>query len=101
MLKKAPPTANADEVEKARAFAQAAVTEMRLQQGWDHLGEMGIERDMKAVPRMMKWVCDDVMIEEKMKMEELGVDKKNLRKAVGEMARDWFLKRLGEGADRE
>ena len=100
-LKKAPPTANADEGEKARAFAQAAVTEMRLQQGWDHLGEMGIERDMKAVPRMMKWVCDDVMIEEKMKMEELGVDKKNLRKAVGEMARDWFLKRLGEGADRE
>ncbi|PVH76863.1 hypothetical protein DL98DRAFT_517702 [Cadophora sp. DSE1049] len=94
-LKKSPP--NADVIEKARAFGEAAVTGMRLQQGWDYLGEMGIERDIKAVSQMMKWVCDDVMIEEKMKMEELGVDKKSLRKAVGEMARDWFLKRLSEG----
>ena len=93
-LKKVPPGANADEVEKAKAFAQAAVTEMRLQQGWDYLGEMGIGRDTKAVPRMMKWVCDDVMIEEKIKMEELSVDKKSLRKAVGEMARDWFLRQI-------
>ncbi|KAH7393658.1 hypothetical protein BKA64DRAFT_676666 [Cadophora sp. MPI-SDFR-AT-0126] len=93
-LKKSPP--NADMIGKARDFGEAAVTEMRLQQGWDYLGEMGIERGTKGVPHMMKWVCDDVMIEEKMKMEELGVDKKSLRKAVGEIARNWFLKKVSE-----
>ncbi|KAH9221730.1 hypothetical protein DL95DRAFT_381517 [Leptodontidium sp. 2 PMI_412] len=93
-LKKVPP--NTNEREKAKSFAEAAVTDMRLQQGWDYLGEMRIERNAKAVPRMMKWVCDDVMLEEKCVIEELGVDKQALRKAVGNIARAWFLKKMME-----
>ncbi|KAH6699049.1 hypothetical protein BKA61DRAFT_621909 [Leptodontidium sp. MPI-SDFR-AT-0119] len=91
-LKKVPP--NANEREKAKTFAEAAVTDMRLQQGWDYLGEMRIERNAKAVPRMMKWVCDDVMLEEKDVIEELGVDRQALRKAIGSISRDWFLQKL-------
>ncbi|KAG4442707.1 hypothetical protein IFR05_001814 [Cadophora sp. M221] len=98
-LKEASP--NTDEREKAKSFAEAAVTDMRLQQGWDYLGEMGIERNAKAVPKMMKWVCDDVMLEGKCVIEELGVDKGALNKAAGNMVRDWFLKQLMEEKTKE
>lgn len=91
-MKKGP--ANADEKEKAKTFAVAAVTEMRLQQGWDHLDEMRIEPDKKAVSKIMKWVCDDAMLEEKSVSEELKVDQKVVREAVGNMAGYWFLQKL-------
>ncbi|KAL2068456.1 hypothetical protein VTL71DRAFT_16554 [Oculimacula yallundae] len=94
-LNKPPP--NMDARDKARVFAEAAVTEMRLQQGWDYLGEMGIEKDTKAIPKIMEWVCNDVLVEEKSTIEEMGIDKAALKVSVGKIARDWFLTTLKEG----
>lgn len=88
-------TGNMEQKEKARAFAEAAVGEMRLQQAWDWMGEMGITKDESGTTRFNGWLAKDVGVEEKMKIEELGVDKQVLKRAIADIGKKWYFAKLG------
>ncbi len=93
-LKKAEMKGNGKE--SAKTFAEAAVTEMRLEQAWDYLSEMGIKRDKAGTQEFNKWLFRDVDVEEKKVIEEIGIDKVALKKAIGIIGRNWYFKRLGD-----
>ncbi|KAF8858357.1 hypothetical protein BDZ45DRAFT_726004 [Acephala macrosclerotiorum] len=84
----------ADARKKAKAFAEASVGEMRLEQAWDYLGEMGKERNKSAAPEFIKWLCDDVEVEEKAKIDEMGVNRKLLKAIIGVIGSEWYFKRI-------
>ncbi|CZR52356.1 uncharacterized protein PAC_02233 [Phialocephala subalpina] len=81
---------------KAKAFAEASVGEMRLEQGWDYLGEMGKERNKSATQDFVAWLCNDVEVEEKAKIDEMGVNRKLLKTIIGVIGREWYFKRIAE-----
>jgi hypothetical protein len=87
---------NKDGVERARTFAEAAVTEMRLQQAWDYLGEMEIKRDKSGTQSFNKWLINDVEVEEKKAIVDMGVDKAALKKAVNAIGKGWYFEKLGK-----
>ncbi|KAH8750649.1 hypothetical protein BGZ57DRAFT_834357 [Hyaloscypha finlandica] len=80
--------------ERARTFGQAAVTEMRLLQAWDYLGEMRIRRDKKGMQAFNTWLVRDVEVEEKKGILEMEVDRVALKKAVVAIGMIWYLGRL-------
>jgi RNA ligase len=82
--------------ERAKTFAEAAVGDMRLQQAWDFLGEMGVKRDKSATQAFNQWLVKDVEVEEKKIILEMEVDKMALKKAIGVIGRIWYFKKLGE-----
>lgn len=77
-----------------REFADAAVTEHRLEQGWAYLDEMDIKREMKFVKSFLEWVVGDVEVEEKGEIETLGIDKAMLKKSVEVIGRKWYIARV-------
>jgi hypothetical protein len=85
---------SAEDKEKARIFAEAAVGEMRLQQAWDYLGEMEIKKDKSATSKFCGWLSNDVEVEEKGEIEKLGVDRGLLKKAIQTVGRTWYFKKL-------
>ena len=86
---------NADAREKARLFAESVCTEPRLEQGWQYLAEMGIERSMMGLGAYLSWVVKDIAVEEKSEIEELGVEKL-WKGEVSRIAKEWYLRRLKE-----
>jgi hypothetical protein len=85
---------NKDGAERAKTFAEAAVTEMRLQQTWDYLGEMGIKRDKSGIQAFNQWLVKDVEVEEKKDIVDMSVDKVALKKAIMLIGRNWYFKKL-------
>jgi len=81
---------------RAKTFAEAAVGEMRLQQAWDYLGEMGIKRVKSATQAFNQWLVKDVEVEEKKGILDMEIDKVALKKAIGVIGRTWYFKKLGE-----
>jgi len=65
-----------------------------LEQAWDYLAEMGIKRENKAVGDFMRWINNDVKVEEKTEIAERGIDAKGLNSEIGRLARPWYLKRV-------
>jgi hypothetical protein len=82
------------ELENAKNFAEAAVTENRLEQGWGYLEEVGIERDMKGIGAFMEWVMHDVEVEERMEIEKMEINQALLEKKMANMCKDWYMKKL-------
>lgn len=74
-------------------------SEVRMQQGWDLLREMGLRRDMKALSKFLKWVQSDVMVEERGYIQDNGVDEGTLRVGIAKVARVWYIQRLGLGEE--
>jgi RNA ligase len=87
---------NKNGTERAKTFAEAAVTEMRLQQAWDYLGEMDYKKDKSGIQAFNKWLVHDVEVEEKKGILDLSIDKAALKKAIGFIGRNWYFKKLGE-----
>lgn len=90
-----------DELEKeatAKAFAERACHERRLEQDWDYLREVHLERDMKSMQMFLSWVAGDVEVEEKEDIAELKLGKR-WRTLVSKTAREWYLGQLKEHAD--
>jgi hypothetical protein len=85
-----------EQLELAITFAEAAVTESRLEQGWDYLRETGVEREKKGVGPFLRWLNGDIEVEEKREIEDLGVDKGLLNKQVVYIGRAWYFKRVEE-----
>jgi hypothetical protein len=84
---------------KAGALASRAVTEVRLEQAWDYLKEMGVRRDNKATGVFLKWIVEDVMTEEKSEIGEKGIEEKVLNGEITQLARPWFLNRVMRGEE--
>lgn len=87
---------NKDGAERTRTFAEAALTEMRLQQAWDYLGEMGINRDKSGTQSFIKWLINDVEIEENKAIVDLSIDRATLKKGVGVIGKTWYFEKLGK-----
>ncbi|KAL9127171.1 MAG: hypothetical protein Q9217_003904 [Psora testacea] len=83
--------------ERIENFAKAIVTEVRLEQGWEYLGQ----KDANGMGPFLKWIVGDCLTEEKRQMEELKIPKGKLSWAIGAIAKPWFWEklRLEGGAD--
>jgi hypothetical protein len=81
---------------KAGAFAERVVTDVRLEQAWDYLAEMDIKREVASVGEFLKWINNDVKIEEKTEIKERGIDVKILGMEIGKLAKPWYLARVLE-----
>ena len=77
---------------RQKAFAAAVCTESRLEQGWQYLLEMRLERSMKALPDFLRWMVGDIEVEEKREIEELKLG--GAWKEIGRMAKQWFESKL-------
>jgi hypothetical protein len=82
-----------DGAERAKMFAEAAATEMRLEQAWDYPRKMGINRDKSGTPAVNQWLYKDVTVKENKAIGEMGIDKGMLKKRLG------LLGRLGTSSD--
>jgi len=80
--------------EAAEKLARLWCSEMRLEQGWDYLREKGIERNIEGAGEFLKWVQQDVFVEEKGYMKKNMVRKGILRTEMIAVAKPWYLKRI-------
>jgi hypothetical protein len=83
-----------DVVRRATQFADAAVTEQRLNQAWDYLVEMDVKRNRAAVAKFVEWLKKDVELEEKNEIVEMGIEVIALRKAIGLVGKAWYVQKL-------
>jgi hypothetical protein len=81
--------------EAAAEVARIWTSEQRLEQGLEYMKEHGIQRTMKGFSAFLKWVQNDIVVEEKRYVDEHGIDKPMLRIEVAKMAKPWYLERLG------
>ena len=88
---KLPPSAvDVQNQKRTQNFATAIVTKTRLEQGWQSLGM----RSLKEMGEFLKWISNDCLVEEKGLMEELIIGEKELRSAIINIAKPWFLARV-------
>lgn len=73
------------------AFVGYAVTENRLQQGLEVLGEMGLPVEMKSMGPYLKWLGNDVKRECAAELEASGLEWKQVAKQVNARARAFFI----------
>lgn len=74
-------------------FAKAIVTEVRLEQGWECLGQ----KDESGLGVFLKWIINDCLVEEKREMEEMRIGKSKLNPAIVGIAKPWYLAKIEEG----
>ncbi|KAF2501163.1 hypothetical protein BU16DRAFT_569343 [Lophium mytilinum] len=79
------------ELKMARECAKAWCSDGRLEQAWDYLREIGKERNSKGLGPFLKWIVEDVCVEEKWDIEESGVNVGLLKKAVTDIAKPWYI----------
>jgi hypothetical protein len=94
-----PPRQSAETAEHNReAAAEVAriwTSEQRLEQGLEYMKEHGIQKTMKGFSAFLKWVQNDIVVEEKGYVDEHGIDKPMLRIEVAKIAKPWYLERVG------
>lgn len=77
-------------------FVENVVTENRLNQGIDKLGELGLEVSLKNLGTFIKWVQGDVLKEEMDVIEASCIEKKELMGKMAEAAKTFFFGKLKE-----
>ncbi|KAL8675279.1 MAG: hypothetical protein Q9168_000400 [Polycauliona sp. 1 TL-2023] len=93
-LVKVPETAvTAQDREREYAFAVAAVTERRLEQGLEYLAETGTARK-GGLGKFLGWVTNDILVEEKREMTEMKLVQGRLKPAIRSIAKAWYDNRL-------
>lgn len=83
-----------EKIEKVRALALTIMTQERCRQGLDYLTEMHLDHSRKNTAVYLKYVVVDCMQEERLAIEEAGVDPKLLGKQLSRVAKDWFFDRV-------
>jgi hypothetical protein len=94
------PITDSDAVAKKEAateVARAWCSEMRMEQGWDFLREKNIPQNMKGIGGFLKWVQQDILVEEKGYIGEHKIDEGLLRMEIIAIAKPWFLERYQRG----
>jgi len=74
----------------ARLAAETWCSAQRLEQGWDVLREKGVKRDGRGAGEYVDWVTQDVLVEEKARIKDEGVDGPMLVVEIGKIARAWY-----------
>lgn len=98
------PASASDHDGRVKSFAEAIVTENRMEQGCAYMKEMGVVRDMKGLGKFLKWVVEDCLREEKRDMEEADIKEQKLKPAIIDIARIWYkakVNSVGKGATGE
>ncbi|KAH7380220.1 hypothetical protein DE146DRAFT_681986 [Phaeosphaeria sp. MPI-PUGE-AT-0046c] len=80
--------------EVAARVAEIWVSEQRLEQGLEYMREHGIQPTKKGMGPFLKWVQNDIAVEEKGYIAEHGVDAPTLRIEVAKIAKPWYTARL-------
>jgi hypothetical protein len=80
--------------EAAAVVARIWTSEHRLEQGLEYMKEHGIQRNMKGLTPFLKWVQNDIVVEELGYINEHKIDKAMLRIEVAKIARLWYKERL-------
>lgn len=86
--------ANVEKVKSVQEFVEKTVTPQRLEQGLSVMKEKGLEVDIKNMGEFIRWVSGDVNKEEADTMEASGLTMKDIGKALGDVARRFYLGRL-------
>lgn len=81
-------------------FAEAVVTEVRLEQAWDFLRETSVEQGKKKREAFLNGLGQDVLVEESKEIEEMGLEEKVLNAETVGIGKRWYTKRL-ERKERE
>ncbi|KAL9640871.1 MAG: hypothetical protein Q9164_000029 [Protoblastenia rupestris] len=76
--------------ERVENFAKAVATEVRLEQGWEYLGQ----KDASDMGPFLKWIVADCLTEEKIEIDELKISKGKLSPAIAAIAKPWFWEKL-------
>ncbi|MCJ1443188.1 MAG: hypothetical protein MMC23_003686 [Stictis urceolatum] len=92
---KVPGEKRASNEKRGAEFAKQVVTERRLEQGIEWLGEMGKDANMKEIAAFLDWLRKDVESEESGEMKDLGLEESHVRLAVGRIGAKWFKEKVG------
>lgn len=89
---------SSDVTESNDQLISSVLTEQRLNQGIEKLGEMGLEASKKNTQTFLKWIQDDIRREnrdilEAQKLSEVAEN--TLFRDIQKQARDWFFKQPG------
>ncbi|KAF2865437.1 hypothetical protein BDV95DRAFT_586395 [Massariosphaeria phaeospora] len=77
--------------EAAATVAKAWCSGQRLEQGWDILEEN--ERNKKGIGKFLRWVQDDILLEEKGYIEEHQIEATLLKYEISAIAKPWYWER--------
>ena len=81
-------------IKNIQEFVDYAVTENRLQQGFDIIfTSKGLDIDIKKMGEFIKWIIKDIFLEEKDVLIKSGLEMKQVGKYISNAARMWFLKK--------
>jgi hypothetical protein len=83
-----------EKLNSIKELVDQAVTENRLNQGIDKLGEMSLEIDIKNTGAYIEWVVGDVIKEEKDTIIASGFDVKEIMPHVSEKAKKFWMNYL-------
>lgn len=85
-----------EKLNSIKELVASAVSENRLNQGLDKLGEMGLEIDIKNTKHFMSWISADVMREERDVIIASGFDVKEIMPHVSEAAKKFWFETLNK-----
>lgn len=88
---KASVQADAETVNSAKEFANLVLTEARLKQGAQAVGENNPTYDMKLIGKFLEWIVKDVKKETIAELETSKLTWEQVNKAVLNQARQWYL----------
>lgn len=81
-----------EKVANARAYAEAVITDHRLEKMVEKLKEQGVPIDIKNTGAFLKLVGQDVIKEETDRLEASGLEWKDVASAVNAAAKQWWMK---------
>lgn len=91
-----PSDESADVAENNEQLVASVLTEQRLNQGIEKLGEKGLEVSKKNTAAFLKWIGDDIKRECRDILEKLSPGQEVLlSNTVIKQAREWFFKQPG------
>jgi len=78
----------------AAEVAKIWTSELRLEQGLDNLRERQIKINLRGLGAFLKWVQNDIAVEERRYIAENRIDVPTLRIEIAKIARSWYGDRL-------
>lgn len=85
-----------EKMNSIKELVDSALSENRLKQGLDKLGEMGLEIDVKNTSAFLRWISADVMREERDTIIASGFDVKEIMPVVSESAKKFWFETLNK-----
>ena len=83
-----------EKVNSVNQFIEYAVTENRLEQGYDVLRKSGVELSMKSTGLFIKWVMQDILKEESDTLIANNLSSKDINSSAARIAKDFWLNKL-------